>query len=133
MKEDLAYLPRRTSIIDIVDYLEVRYKKKGFNYAKVYREFRKLRPLLGPKDCSFLCQYLLKNNFITHFMIDEEDKTLCKLFFISETMRENYLQSGDIILIDSTYNTNIYKTPLVVFSGIANDGSNFTIWIGFCE
>ena len=43
-------------------------------------------------------------------------------FFATKVMEENYRLFGDIILIDSTYQTNIYKVPLVLFTGISVEG-----------
>ena len=46
------------------------------------------------------------------------------MFFVSPIMKYNYDLFGGVVLIDSTYQTNIYNVPLVIFSGIACDGKN---------
>ena len=129
MKQDLLHIKKNTSITDIICFLEAKYKYNNLNYQKVYYQFRKLKPLLGPKDCyNFLC-YLEEKNFYVSKDVHEYDSSLCKLFFASHVMQNNYQHFGDILLLDSTYNTNIYRVPLLVFSGIARDGRN--ILFGF--
>jgi len=39
-------------------------------------------------------------------------------------MKRNYESHGDIIMMDSTYNTNLYRIPLVVLIGNRKDGKN---------
>ena len=131
MKQDLNYIPQWVNIVDVVDYLEAKYGVKRLSYQKVYYHFRKIKPLLGPNDCEFFCQHLKENNFAVKEDIDPNDRTLCKLLFISPVMKANYQKFGDIVLMDSTYQTNIYKAPLVVFSGIAWNGKNILFGLAF--
>ena len=107
MKQDLNYMSKFASLVDIVDFLEYKYNIKNFNYQKVYYELRKAKPLLGINDCEYFCAYLLANNFEVKSDIHNEDESLCKLLFVSPVMKENYNLYGDIVLIDCTYKTSI--------------------------
>ena len=131
MKQDLNYIPQWVSIVDVVDYLEAKYGMRKLNYQKVYYHFRKIRPLLGPRDCEHFHQHLVENNFLVRTAVDSTDQALCKIIFISPVMKTNYDFFGDIILIDSTYQTNIYKAPLVTFTGIACNGKNVLFCMAF--
>ncbi len=46
-------------------------------------------------------------------------------------MKQNYKDFGDVVLIDATYQTNIYKAPLVLFTGIGVDGKNLLFGMAF--
>jgi hypothetical protein len=39
-------------------------------------------------------------------------------------MVRNYLLYHDVVFMDATYSTNPYRMPLVVFSGVNNEGKN---------
>jgi len=90
MKENLKLMPRWKNIADIVTYLESKYNKKNLSYQKVYRQFRKIKPLLGPNDCSYFYNYLKDKSFVVVADIHKTDAYLCKLFFASKVMMHNY-------------------------------------------
>jgi len=123
MKKDLEFVSRRTKIIDVVSFLESKHRT-NLSYQQVYYTFRKIKPLFTKNDCHHFISYLEKEGFQVSFEVNEEDQDLCKLFFASKTMQANYKDFGDIMEIDTTYNTNIYSIPLVVFTGIARNGKN---------
>ncbi len=131
MKEDLKNAPRWINIVSIMSFLEAKYNKKNLSYHKVYKQFRKIKPLLGAQDCAYFHNYLVQKGFHTAIEMNKVEQYLCKLFFASKIMKENYASFGDIVLIDSTYQTNIYKVPLVVFTGIAPDGRNIIFGMAF--
>lgn len=131
MKNDLIYISKSQSISSIVDFLEAKYNISKLNYQKVYYAFRKVKPLFGADDCEHFHSYLKEKNFFVESMLNGYNESLCKLFFASPTMQYNYNLFGDIILIDATYNTNIYKVPLVVITGIGCDGRNLVFGMAF--
>jgi len=49
--------------------------------------------------------------------------------FSSEVMKNMYQKYNDVVLVDSTYKTNKYKMPLLVFGAINN--LNKTFLLGF--
>lgn len=124
MKIDLRFMKKNLSVVDIIDFLEAKFKCTNLNYQKVYYQFRKVKPLLGLKDCAHFTSYLREKKFYVDPVFQEDDETLCKIFFASSIMQTNYSLFGDILILDTTYNTNKYKIPLLIFTGIAPDGRN---------
>ena len=121
MKLDLKLIKRNKSINDIVEFLETKYKCQGLNYQRVYYQFRKVKPLFGLSDCAHFTNYLRIAGFYVDHILQEDDETLCKLFFVSPIMKFNYSLFNDVLILDTTYNVNKYKIPLLIFTGIASD------------
>ncbi|KAL3831096.1 hypothetical protein ACJIZ3_019898 [Penstemon smallii] len=65
---------------------------------------------------------LQDNGFIYKYTIDEEG-VLTRLFWCDGVSKAEYKLFGDMIVFDSTYNTNTYFYPLVLFSSVNNHGS----------
>jgi len=123
MMNEIQYFKKTRPVIDIVHYFEAKYRC-SLDYHQVYHEFKKTKPIFGKNDCTNFYQYLQsKASFIGRNPI-ENDQSLTKLIFLTETMKRNYELYGDIIMMDSTYNTNLYRIPLVVLTGIRKDGKN---------
>ncbi|XP_062020833.1 protein FAR1-RELATED SEQUENCE 5-like [Rosa rugosa] len=57
--------------------------------------------------------------FFCRFSVDEDNR-LCNLFWRDSTALIDYGCFGDVLLFDSTYNTNCYEKPLVLFVGCSN-------------
>jgi len=57
----------------------------------------------------------------------KEDIKFQNFLFCSINMKQLYLKFNDVLLIDSTYNTNKYKLPLLVFAGINEEAKTFII------
>jgi len=53
-----------------------------------------------------------------------KDKKLNKLIWISDRMKANFDNFGDVILFDTTFKTNRFKLSLGIFLGISNNGKN---------
>lgn len=113
---------KRDKVSDVKLKLELKFDIK-LDYWSVYSEFMKQHPRLGQEDCQNFINFLLKNDISYRQSIDP-DNSLCKLVFITKRMLLNYQKFYDIILIDSTYNTNYYSIPLVLISGIDNNMKN---------
>lgn len=88
----------------------------------LHQKVRKL--IFGPstKDASLLnelCQDLIKKhpNSCIKYQVNDQNQ-LTSFLFSSETMKSLYQKYNDVVLIDSTYKTNKYKMPLLVFAAI---------------
>jgi len=66
----------------------------------------------------------LKNpkNILAHQLT--KDEKLSKLIWISDRMKANFDNFGDVILFDTTFKTNRFKLSLGIFLGISNNGKN---------
>ena len=123
MISDMRYMSKSRRIIDIVRFLELKHKC-SLSYHQVYYRFRKEKPLFGSFDCQNLINYLENRDAKYLPVLNDQNQALTKLLFVTNAMRNNYEKFSDILLVDATYNTNIYHIPLLIFSGIANDGRN---------
>ncbi|XP_020417986.1 protein FAR1-RELATED SEQUENCE 5 [Prunus persica] len=63
----------------------------------------------GAMDPEFFCK----------FSVDEENR-LRNLFWRDSTSLLDYIAYGDVLIFDSTYKTNVYDKPLVLFVGSNN-------------
>ena len=123
MLEDISKYNKNSKITEIRDTLEMIYNVK-LDYMSVYYQFRKYFPRFGNEDCRNFLKYLERNEASFRYTIAEGESSLCKLIFSTKLMQENYEKYGDILLIDTTYNTNFYSAPLVVLSGVGKDYKN---------
>ena len=110
-------------VCDVRDSLESIFGLK-LDYWRVYREFRSLYPRLGANDVRVFLEFLNSNNALHYEIIDSQTQAACRLYFQTRLMHEHYDKFGDIMLIDSTYNTNQYSIPLVIISGLDNNFRN---------
>ena len=133
MISQILLLRCKRPISDIVSFLE--HKNPGFNlsYNKVYYHFRKLRPLLNEEDVNYLVSYLRSKNAFVEPVVDTQNQFMCKLLFCTKTMQENYKKFGNIMLLDTTYKTNKYQIPLLVFTGISSEGEKSPFWFMLIE
>jgi hypothetical protein len=53
-----------------------------------------------------------------------DDNRLEALYWSSKDMLDSYQLYSDVVLLDSTYRTNRFSLPLVVISGVTNEGLN---------
>jgi len=56
-----------------------------------------------------------------------DQNQLTSFLFSSENMKTLYQKYSDVILVDSTYKTNKYKMPLLIFAAINNQNKTFLI------
>ena len=122
MIKDLHSFKKKRPIIDILRCLESKYHCT-LDYKQVYYEFRKIKPLFGPEDCSNFINYLQSIYSSLEYLVDDSNG-LCKFIFATPAMKTNYKLFGDVLLLDATYKTNQYQVPLIAFSGVAKDGKN---------
>jgi hypothetical protein len=108
---------------DVRDPLEIIFGTR-LGYWQVYREFRDLYPRLGINDCRIFLGFLSSNNAPHYEVTDSHSQAACRIYLQTQLMHENYGKFGDIVLTDSTYNTNRYPIPLVIISGIDNNFRN---------
>ena len=67
-------------------------------------------------------------DYLTNIKVSADNKLEC-FIFSSANMKKLYSKFNDVLLIDSTYRTNRYKMPLVIFAAL-NENAKIII-IGF--
>ena len=132
MIKDISCFSRLTKVSEVRDYLEIKYNTK-LDYLTVYQQYRKFFPRFNSEDCQKLIDHLIANDAKVTWDVDIDNKDLCKLIFSTKLMMENYRKFGEVLLIDTTYNTNYLSVPLVVFSGVDNHYRNILFGIGLID
>jgi len=130
MINEISYFNKGSKVTDIQQILEKKFAC-GIDYMSIYHEFRRLFPRFDEKDCENFIKYLDANNAKYRCLIDENNRSLCRLLFCTKLMVQNYQLYGDILIVDSTYNTNYYSVPLVVISGVDGCYRNIIFAIAF--
>ncbi|KAL6198203.1 hypothetical protein ACLB2K_027995 [Fragaria x ananassa] len=74
---------------------------------------------LAAKDPHFYCR----------FSVDDEDR-LVNIFWRDGNSYVDYMCWGDVLVFDSTYNTNVYDRPLVLFVGSNNHRGSILFGVG---
>ena len=69
---------------------------------------------------------------LVEIKVSQDDK-LEGFLFSSVNMKTLYNKFKDVILIDTTYRTNRYKMPLVVFGGVNENGKTFILAFGVIQ
>ncbi|KAL7105840.1 hypothetical protein ACP275_07G070800 [Erythranthe tilingii] len=69
-------------------------------------------------------------SFFYKYTVNDQG-ALSKLFWCDGASRAEYEIFGDVLIFDSTYKTNKYFYPLVIFSGTNNHGSTFIFGASF--
>jgi len=101
-----------------------------------YLHMKARKCIWGPKtkdakNLKILSQ-LIKIQFPENLVeIESDNEGHLKNFIISTTeMKQAYSRFNDVILIDTTYNTNRYKMPLIVVGGVDSNSKTFLLGFG---
>ncbi|CAL2247213.1 unnamed protein product [Prunus armeniaca] len=101
------------------------YLNVGFQIKDLYNKLDASRReiLLDGDTEAALCYLKAKGamdpEFFCKFSVDEENR-LGNLFWRDSTSLLDYIAYGDVLIFDSTYKTNVYDKPLVLFVGSNN-------------
>ena len=81
--------------------------KINYSYQCVYNYIRRAHPRFRADDCQNLVNNLTSMLYDYRAMINPTDSKLTKLIFATSLMKTMYHSLGDVILVDSTFKTNI--------------------------
>ncbi|KAL6210510.1 hypothetical protein ACLB2K_015742 [Fragaria x ananassa] len=101
------------------------YKNVGFIIKDLYNKlYASRREIMFDGDTEAALAYLNgmcveDTEFYGKFSVDEENK-LCNLFWRDTRSLVDYERFRDVLLFNSTYKTNCYEKPLVLFVGFIN-------------
>ncbi|XP_020418003.1 protein FAR-RED IMPAIRED RESPONSE 1 [Prunus persica] len=101
------------------------YLNVGFQIKDLYNKLdASRREILLYGDTEVALSYLkakgaMDPEFFCKFSVDEENR-LGNLFWRDSTSLLDYIAYGDVLIFDSTYKTNVYDKPLVLFVGSNN-------------
>ncbi|VVA37300.1 PREDICTED: FAR1-RELATED SEQUENCE, partial [Prunus dulcis] len=101
------------------------YLNVGFQIKDLYNKLdASRREILLDGDTEAALSYLkakgaMDLEFFCKFSVDEENR-LGNLFWRDSTSLLDYIAYGDVLIFDSTYKTNVYDKPLMLFVGSNN-------------
>ena len=125
---EISKFQKNSKISEVKDHIEQIFDAK-LDYWSVYYQFRKVHPRFGEEDCKKFVNFLENNEAFYRLVTLEEDQSLTKLFFSTKLMFENFQDYGEILIVDTTYNTNYYSAPLFILSGVNNNYGNILFGI----
>lgn len=98
----------------------------------IYNEWQSLRKaqLRGRTPMEFLFDTLRAENSTFSIKLDRNNRC-SQLLLLPQQTKELSREFGQVIQLDSTYNTNRYKVPLLHFVGSTNTDNTFTVAICF--
>ncbi|XP_034201437.1 protein FAR1-RELATED SEQUENCE 5-like [Prunus dulcis] len=112
------------------------YKKVGFTSKDLYNrmDFERRQVVLDG-DAQAAISYMngkaiADPKFFCMFSVDEENR-LANLFWRDSQSLHDYCCFGDVVILDSTYKTNVYDKPLVVFVGVNNHNATTVFGCAF--
>ncbi|KAK4478876.1 hypothetical protein RD792_014382 [Penstemon davidsonii] len=97
-------------------------RKAGYNWLNKLRAERIREGDLNTAINNMKDLQVKDERFFYKYSIDEKG-ILNRLFWCDGSSRAEYDHFGDVLVFDSTYKTNRYLYPLVIFSGVNNHGS----------
>ena len=95
----------------------------SFLKKDMYNKFSSYRRAIGNKTDSqgvlgyLTCFVIRDGNFFCRFNVNEDD-CLNNLFWVDGTCRIGFQTFGDVLAFDTTYRTNAYNKPLLIFVGV---------------
>ncbi|XP_058076451.1 protein FAR1-RELATED SEQUENCE 5-like [Magnolia sinica] len=102
---------------DLTNYeRDKRQKSKGCDAQMLYEHFEEM------KELHLTFEYEVK--------VDEEN-SLLHCFWADHIARQSYKYFGDVIVFDTTYNTNRYGLIFAPFTGVNHHGQSITLGCGF--
>ncbi|XP_058080669.1 protein FAR1-RELATED SEQUENCE 5-like [Magnolia sinica] len=102
---------------DLTNYeRDKRQKSKGRDAQMLYEHFEEM------KELHLTFEYEVK--------VDEEN-SLLHCFWADHIARQSYKYFGDVIVFDTTYNTNRYGLIFAPFMGVNHHGQSITLGCGF--
>ncbi|CAL5379164.1 unnamed protein product [Camellia sinensis] len=83
---------------------------------------RKIEMKDGDAECAlaYLCAKADANPYFFYKYDKDQENQLGKLFWADSRSRLDYAAFGDVLVFDTTYKTNAYNKPFVIFVGVNN-------------
>ncbi|XP_074318493.1 protein FAR1-RELATED SEQUENCE 2-like [Silene latifolia] len=132
--EEKAYVRQQTlaGVLprDIKNCLHLRTPEKPEpSSTQVYNETRKIRKeVMGERNTAQqMLALAVEAKYVHFYEIDSESKELTHIFMAHPKAIKLFRAYPYVVLMDSTYKTNIYKNPLIEMVGVTPTGSSFLI------
>ena len=103
-------------------------KAKDVSNAKNLIRRKEIGPMTPTQ--ALMLQLNKRDDFFMEFVKDNNNR-LTHLFIVYEKSRNLLRQNPDVLIIDSTYKTNVYGMPLVNILGVTTLGTTFYVGFAF--
>ena len=133
-KEEIGNFDSKSSPRTVKNFINMKFNESLVDYHQVYYQLNKNTKKYRDSDAQILLETLEKNEFIFRYQIEDLNEEECRLKLVSFTnskMRALYTKFNDVVFLDSTLNTNVYKMPLVLASVVDENGKNNIIFVSF--
>lgn len=80
-----------------------------------------------------LLRALHRDRWLVKVALRKETKEVKKLFFVHKGTTEILSKNSEVLIMDCTYKTNIYRRPLLTICGVTFLGTTFIVGIAFIE
>ncbi|XP_020258519.1 protein FAR1-RELATED SEQUENCE 5-like [Asparagus officinalis] len=113
----------KNKIMDFMEYRDGGYEKVGFIRKDIYNKWGKIsRRIIEHGDAQTILNMMeqRKRKDVYFFYLNKTDDEghLTHLFWADSQSRVDYEAFGDVLLFDSTYQTNKYAMPFIPFIGL---------------
>ncbi|XP_076908365.1 protein FAR-RED ELONGATED HYPOCOTYL 3-like [Bidens hawaiensis] len=100
----------------------------------IYNHTTKIRRdgLLGDTPMKALENFLAGNGFAFYTQESDTDDRTEEIFFCHNKSHKMWRAFPEVLMIDTTYNTNMYDWPLVQFIGVTSTSKSFCIATRVC-
>ncbi|CAL2230523.1 unnamed protein product [Prunus armeniaca] len=114
---------------------KVRNEKIGFTKKDIYNFEYYESSLMKNHDVELVTEYFLaehKNNRSFYFKIEGDfNDRLTRCFWADATSKRAYGFYGDVVVLDTTFNTNRYGLPFAPMLGVNNHGQTIVLACAF--
>ncbi|XP_076959127.1 protein FAR1-RELATED SEQUENCE 5-like [Bidens hawaiensis] len=99
----------------------------------IYNHTAKIRRdgLLGDTPMKALENFLAGNGFTFYTRESDTDERTEEIFFCHSKSHKMWRAFPEVLMVDTTYNTNMYDWPLVQFIGVTSTSQSFCIVAAF--
>ncbi|XP_020412751.1 protein FAR1-RELATED SEQUENCE 5-like [Prunus persica] len=129
-----AYIPTHKKI-SILEVQSGGMEKIGFTKKDIYNFEYYESSLMKNHDVELVTEYFLaeqKNNRSFYFKIEgDSNDRLTRCFWADATSRRGYGFYGDVVVLDTTFNTNRYGLPFAPILGVNNHGQTIVLACAF--
>ncbi|XP_076943183.1 protein FAR1-RELATED SEQUENCE 5-like [Bidens hawaiensis] len=118
---------------NILAYIQDKDETNVSSLRTVYNEMRHVRAEIfqGESHMEVLFRHLDDKGYTHDFRKNPSTNAMEDLFFMHPTSYIMFRSFPHVLIIDTTYNTNVYRLPLVQIVGVTSTGKTITIALSF--
>ncbi|CAL5359008.1 unnamed protein product [Camellia sinensis] len=116
---------KTSQIMDLLVQQSGSFANVGFIHKDLHNYIqaeRKVEMKDGDAECAlaYLCAKVDADPYFFYKYDKDQENRLDKLFWADSRSRLDYAAFGDVLVFDTTYKTNAYNKPFVIFAGVNN-------------